>query len=294
MNPSRPDTIADSPSDSDGHSMSDGNSMSDRRTLPRRSKSRPIAVVPVLLNGGPGELRWAEATTEDVSATGLAIAIESTTPIQSRTVVIGAEFGSGRAFATMEIVSQKIDGDILRIGGRWIIGSAEDVLLPEKLRPRVDPRTLTFHYGWSEETLNEWTRLGVLRQYLVDRVLLCKRCGSIPSWRHGCHVCGSGRIHRDRLVHHFACAHVGRAADFETAAGLQCPKCRTANLIVGSDYEYIDGPVECYDCAAKGGQPTMAAMCHRCHRRFGMEEADERLLYAYHVERLDPLAFYAS
>jgi Zn finger protein HypA/HybF involved in hydrogenase expression len=194
----------------------------------------------------------------------------------------------------MEIVSQASSQDVIRIGGRWVIGTPEDVLLPDKLRPRVDPRTLTFIYGWSEETLNQWSGLGVLRQYLVDRVLLCDRCGSIPSWRNGCHVCGSGRIHRDRLVHHFACAHVGRASEFETAAGLQCPKCRSANLIVGSDYEFIEGPVECYDCGAKGGQPTMAAMCHRCHRRFSLEEAEERLLHAYHVERLDPLAFYGS
>ena len=290
MTPSRAETIATLPSIRDG-----GGPANDRRLLPRREKSQSVAVIPVLLDAGPGELQWAEATTENVSATGLAITIKATGPLQSRAVVIGADSPTGgRAFATLEITSQAIDGDSNRIGGRWAIGSAEDVLVPDKLRPRVDPRTLSFVYGWPEETLDQWTRLGVLRQYLVDRVLLCDRCGSVPSWRNGCHVCGSGRIHRDRLIHHFACAHVSRASDFETAAGLQCPKCRTAKLIVGSDFEFIEGPVECYDCGAKGGQPSMAAMCHRCHRRFGMDEAEERLLYAYHVERLDPLTFYAS
>lgn len=249
----------------------------------------------MLLDGGPGDLQWAEATTEDVSATGLSMILEGNSSLQARTVVIGAESTTGgRAFATMEIVSRATDQEGMRIGGRWAIGTPEDVLSPDRLRPRVDPRTLTFVYGSSEETLNAWARLGVLRQYLVDRVLLCNRCGSIPSWRNGCNVCGSGRIFRDRLVHHFACAHVGQASDFETVAGLQCPKCRSANLIVGSDYEFIEGPVECYDCGAKGGQPALAAMCHRCHRRFSMDEADERMLYAYHVERLDPLTFYAT
>ncbi len=290
MKPPNPNSTGQTPTLSDGQLAGE-----DRRSLPRRSQSHRVAVVPVLLDGGPGDLQWAEARTEDVSATGLSIIIQSSAPLQSRSVVIGVEAVSGgRAFATMEITSQKTEAALTRIGGQWAIGTSEDILLPEKLRPRVDPRTLTFVYGWSEDTLDEWARLGVLRQYLVDRVLLCNRCGSIPSWRNGCHVCGSGRIHRDRLVHHFACAHVGRASDFETATGLQCPKCRSANLIVGSDYEYIDGPVECYDCGAKGGQPTMAAMCHRCHRRFSMDEAEERLLFAYHVERLDPLAFYAS
>ncbi len=268
----------------------------ERRLLNRRESSHPIAVVPVLLDGGPGDLQWAEAITEDVSATGISLKMNSDTTLPCRTVVVGAEASTGgRAFGTLQIASQQQSDDgVLRIGGRWIIGSAEDVLVSDKLRPRVDPRTLSFVYGWSEETLKKWTRLGVLRQYLVDRVLLCDRCGSIPSWRNGCHVCGSGRIHRDRLIHHFACAHVDRACDFETTDGLQCPKCRTNNLIVGSDYEFIEGPVECYDCGARGGQPTMAAMCHRCHHRFSMEEAEERMLYAYHVERLDPITFYAT
>lgn len=264
--------------------------------MQRRESSHPVAVIPVLLDGGPGDLQWADAMTEDVSATGISLSLNASGTLPSRTVIIGAEAPSnGRVFATLQIVSQALGDDgILRIGGKWAIGSSDDLLVPEKLRPRVDPRTLSFVYGWSEEVLNKWSRLGVLRQYLVDRVLLCDRCGSIPSWRNGCHVCGSGRIHRDRLVHHFACAHVDRACDFETADGLQCPKCRTSSLIVGSDYEFIDGPVECYDCGARGGQPTMAAMCHRCHHRFSMDEADERQLHAYHVERLDPLTFYAT
>ena len=267
-------------------------SPSDRRQMQRRAATRPIAVVPVLLDGGPGELQWASAVTEDVAATGISLTVAANEAFPSRTVIVGAESPTGgRAFATLQIASQAIEQDTLRIGGRWVIGTTDDVLRPEKLRPRVDPRTLSFVYGWSEEILIKWARLGVLRQYLVDRVLLCDRCGSIPSWRMGCHVCGSGRTHRDRLIHHFACAHVDRASDFETADGLQCPKCRTANLIVGSDYEFIEGPVECYDCGARGGQPTMAAMCHRCHHRFSMEEAEERMLYAYHVERLDPVVF---
>lgn len=269
--------------------------LDDRRSMPRRPRRQTVAIVPVLLDGGPGELQWAEATTEDASATGLSLLLSSATPLTSRTCVIGADSPTGgRCFATMEIVSQTIADANIRLGGRWVIGTPEDVLLPERLRPRVDPRTLTFVFGFPEDTLRAWTQLGVLRQYLVDRVLLCSKCSSIPSWRNGCNLCGSGRIHRDRLVHHFACAHVGRANEFDTADGLKCPKCRTTRLIVGADFEYIEGPVECYDCGAKGGQPTMAAMCHRCHRRFSMEEAEERQLCAYHVERLDPLAFYGS
>ena len=269
--------------------------LDDRRRMPRRPHRQRVAIVPVLLDSGPGDLQWADATTEDASATGISLLLDSKSPLKSRTCVVGADSPSGgRRFATMEIMSQTPVESGIRIGGRWVIGTPDDVLLSEKLRPRVDPRTLTFAFGYADETLRQWTELGVLRQYLMDRVLLCAECSSIPSWRHGCHVCGSGRIHRDRLVHHFACAHVERASEFETAGGLRCPKCRTSKLIVGADFEYIEGPVECFDCGAKGGQPTLSAMCHRCHRRFGMDEAEERQLFGYHVERLDPLAFYGS
>ena len=290
MQPMKPTAKQQSPSPADGAVLLD-----DRRRMPRRSIRQRVAVVPVLLDGGPGDLQWAEATTEDVSATGISLLLDGASEIRSQVCVIGADSpAGGRCFGTMEIVSQRPADGGLRIGGRWIIGTPDDILLSEKLRPRVDPTTLSFAFGYPEEILKQWSKLGVLRQYLVDRVLLCGKCSSIPSWRHGCHVCGSGRIHRDRLVHHFACAHVGRSVDFETTHGLKCPKCRTNKLIVGADFEYIEGPVECFDCGAKGGQPTLAAMCHRCHRRFGLDEAEEKQLFAYHVERLDPLAFYGS
>ena len=265
--------------------------MTDRRSMPRQDVRQSVAVIPVMLDGGPGTLQWADANLRDVSASGLALHLHHEAKLTGRTLVVGVESsGGGRVFATLRIESQTHEDDgILRVGGKWAAGSNDDILAAEKLRPRVDPSTLSFVHGLPSDTLSEWARLGVLRRYLVDRVLLCDRCGSMPSWRNGCHVCGSGRIHRDRLVHHFACAHVARAVEFETAEGLQCPKCRTSSLIVGSDYEFIDGPVECCDCGARGGQPTMAAMCHCCHHRFSMEEADERSLYAYHVERLDPL-----
>lgn len=273
----------------------DSNVMPDARSMKRRSKTISLAAIPVLLDGSPGDLRWANAKTEDISATGAGIIFETELTLPGRTIVIGVDVNGGaREFITMEVVSQQVKNGRLRVGGKWAIGTPEDVFLSERLRPHVDPKTLTFVYGWSEETLKSWARLGVLRPYLVDRVLVCARCQSIPSWRNGCHACGSGRMHRDRLVHHFACAHVGRTNEFETANGLRCPKCRASNLIVGSDYEYIDGPVECHDCGANGGQPAMAAMCHRCHHRFRPEEAEEHMLHGYYVQRLDPLVLYAS
>ena len=43
------------------------------------------------------------------------------------------------------------------------------------------------------------------------------------------------------MIHHFACAHVGPLREFEGAEGLTCPKCLTKKLVVGADYEFLDG-----------------------------------------------------
>jgi len=254
------------------------------------AEQRRLAFIPLLLDSSPGALLPATAIASGSSACGLELELVAKTRIEAFAAVIGCENLLGRRlFATLMIDSQTLMGETLRIRGHWANEDRDDVLAPERLRPRVDPRSLRFVYGLPEDILDRWCDLGVMRRYLVDRVMLCDRCQAIPSWRQGCHVCGSGRITKERLVHHFACSHLDRAIEFETAEGLQCPRCGVSNLVADVDFEAIDGPVNCFDCRATGGKTVMAAMCHGCHRRFGMEDALEHSLNAYHVERLDPL-----
>lgn len=248
-----------------------------------------VAIVPVALDGRPGAVQWSEAETVDVSLEGISFSLKTERRLDTKTVVLGVDTSAGKRFGTAMLSHQDPQPGGFRVGGKWITGVAGDPLIGSNLRPRIDSRTMRFAYPCHEECLEQWHSLGVLKKYLIDRVLVCRQCETLPTWRRGCHQCGSGRIDQDRLVHHFACAHVAAASEFETPTGLHCPKCRTKNMIVGSDFEFIDGPLQCFDCDASGGLPTMSGLCHRCFDRFEHADAFEKKLYGYNVDRLDPL-----
>ena len=97
-----------------------------------------------------------------------------------------------------------------------------------------------------------------------------------------------------RLIHHFACAHVGPICDFETSEGLVCPKCRRRRLVVGSDFEYQAGASRCLDCHWSGSELEQVGQCLRCAFRFAGRQAQSLEMIGYHVHRLDPLAFIAA
>ena len=138
------------------------------------------------------------------------------------------------------------------------------------------------------------TALGVLRPEFLDRVVVCPQCSAVATVRSGCRMCGSARLGNVKLMHHFACAHVGHVADFEREGRIICPKCRTRDLVVGADFEYLDGPFECEECSSSDANFEWVAHCLDCQLRFPIHQAVEQELIAYHVERLDPLAYLAS
>ena len=228
----------------------------DRRVTPRQRWTAPLVVIPIMPDHRPGNLQWADATSVDISASGLGFIVGNQTPVESDRVVIGADVASGRAFATLRIESKvPTDDGRYRIGGSWQLGTVDDILAEYKLRPRVNAESMTFEFGWPNELLLAWSEVGVLRQYLVDRMLVCNQCHAIPSWRMGCKVCGSGRIHREQ-------------SKTNQRAAMQ---------------------IECFDCGSRNCSSAMSGMCHICNHRFDTKIAVEQLVYAFHVERLNPV-----
>ena len=135
---------------------------------------------------------------------------------------------------------------VVCVGSRFG-GQAQEILQPENLAPNFHAERLSFTRRYPEDMLKKWVALGVLYQASLDRVQLCPKCRGLPSFRPGCLQCGSADVSNDRLMHHFACAHVGLIGDFETPAGLVCPKCRTRSLVARADYEYLVGTYVCPD-----------------------------------------------
>ncbi len=154
-------------------------------------------------------------------------------------------------------------------------------LPPQSMIPSLNTRSLQFSYRLDESHLHDGVQRGTLRPHLMDRALVCPRCESLPSFRHGCPCCGSGRIEQESLIHHFACANVGRVEAFETDQGIVCPKCRVRHLTVGADFEYQQGPLRCLDCHWSPSELELIGHCLRCEFRFPAHQARVKDMIAY-------------
>jgi hypothetical protein len=263
----------------------------DHRTSSPRKLLVSLMVIPVRLDQSPGDVRFSSHASFDPSGQSLAIMLDRTDSFAAQFAVVGANLdGPGTAFAMMMVQSQQLIGDQRRIDLSNLKDPAMDILSEQHLAPRIDAKHFRIRHGYPEDVLAQWESLGVFRKYLVDRILVCPQCGSIPTWRHACPKCGSARHQRTRLVHHFACAHVDHADSFQsTQQGLRCPKCRATGLIAGTDFQYVAGPLNCFDCELNGGQPVLSCLCHCCLQRFDPSSATEQELHGYHVDRLDLL-----
>ena len=95
----------------------------------------------------------------------------------------------------------------------------------------------------------------------------------VAAYRHfvtACRKCGSARVKRDELIHHYACAHVDYGVDISA-------QWRTARLsrnvvpprlVVGSDFEYLEGQYQCLDCQWQDSSLESIAHCLKCNYRF--------------------------
>ena len=129
---------------------------------------------------------------------------------------------------------------------------------------------------------------------LLDCLLACPDCGGLPTFRRGCRACSSTSVTRQRLLHHFACAHVGPQHEFEDQQQLVCPKCRTNRLVVGTDVEYLSSPYQCLDCDWSDVSLETIGRCMACGSEFTEAAAFEEEMVGYHVERLELLDIVAG
>jgi Thaumarchaeal output domain 1 len=267
----------------------------DRRSESRYVVCRTVVAVPLLPDG---RLDWAQridGVSVDLSADGIGFELATDRGLAAGRLAIGVEDRSGKMQCEgIEICrAEQVSPSRMRVGARFG-GPAHELLRPENLIPTLDPQTMQFTTRFSPETLRNWVELGLLRPVVMDRVQLCPKCRSLPTFRQGCRACGSGRVVSERLIHHFACAHVAPVRDFETDGGLVCPKCRTRHLIVGADYEYSNGPYHCLACQWTDTELEQVAHCLRCGFRFPGHQALEQELVGYDANRLDVLALLAA
>jgi GGDEF domain-containing protein len=83
-------------------------------------------------------------------------------------------------------------------------------------------------------------------QELIDRIRLCRQCGSGHlNYIDVCNECHSLDIQRQPSLHCFTCGHIGAQGQFLKDGALVCPNCLTRLRHIGTDY---DRPLENYSC----------------------------------------------
>ncbi len=169
-------------------------------------------------------------------------------------------------------------------------GVGELVLADEARVPTLNGEFFQYRLPYAESVYESWSRAGILKRTVLDRVLVCGKCRSVATFRFACRQCGSGRVAHKMLAHHFACAFVAPVSEFETAETLKCPNCQTKHLVAGTDFEYMPGENECDVCGWSDRELEQTGHCLNCDSRFAAHKAVEQELVGYHVERLASLA----
>ncbi len=268
---------------------------SDRRQTPRYLVTRPLLAIPVLPDGTPDRNGVCEAFSVDFAIGGIGLQISNRGTIPSRNWVMGVEcncndgHGVRFHFANMLLKNAFYPQGGVRMGTQFQPPDA-DLFRSANLIPSLQASTGRMAPGLSAHALEQWAELGVLKRKVYHRINTCPECQGVAAVGSGCHDCGSPHMEYRELIHHFACAYVGEAAEFERDGMHACPKCLMDSLVAGADFEVIKSQYECTDCSYSGSEVEHVGTCLHCKVRFPIRMAIEEEVVGYDVDRLDILA----
>lgn len=266
----------------------------DRRHHKRVEFVRPIELIPIGLDGTLNLSRRLIGQSRDISVNGLAVDVPIGDWHLSQQLLLGLHWQNAVQYEGVVIKRVMPDDRGIFLGAEFG-GIAHELIAHETLLPTFDRELLMFVLPESPTLCENWASAGVVTKTLLDRILVCPRCCSVPTARNACRKCGSGRTSNDRLIHHFQCAYVGLAQEFDAGHGAQaCPKCRATQLVVGADFEFLTGQNRCQSCGWRDSENELFGHCLRCDCRFELHQAREQELHSYHVRRLAPLAILAE
>ena len=266
-----------------------------QRKQARYEIARPVTCYPVLQSHEVSSSSAIEGTSIDIGVGGMKMLLghkgESFKGIE---LLVGIEQNNGsRDFIAGTVINEEANeyGTEIALGFR---GYLHEVLAKEQIHPTLNTDEMQYVIPYPDAMLASLCRVGAASSVELDQILLCPNCHGVPTFRYGCSRCLSSNVNASRMIHHFACANVDFTEVFEVEDGLQCPKCRMRRMIVGSDYEYLDGPNMCYDCGQSNLEKIQIGHCLSCGNRFPAETAFEMNVQGYSVCRLDILAFVNS
>ena len=267
-----------------------GNQQVNRRQSVRYDLSLPAFCYPVLANGEVDHSACLEAIVDNISAGGIRLLTQGAQPSPGQTLLIGIETpSSGWQFASGSVTCCKKNQRNMVEVSACFDGYLHELLQNEMVFPVLDRTEMQFRLPYPERTLSSLCKIGAATELVLDHVTVCPQCQGVPTVRTGCSLCLSSKVQATRMIHHFPCANVDFVEKFETESGLRCEKCRTQNLVIGSDYEYLDGPNQCQDCGNSNLAEIQIGHCLNCEHRFPWDTGTVLEITGYRVNRLDSL-----
>ena len=175
--------------------------------------------------------------------------MDAAQPYVGLDLIIGVESSGGPlAFCAGTVVASKRNSRGMTEVNLRFGGYMHELLQNDLIFPVLDRAQMQFGLPFPDRTLASLCKVGAAAAEIFDSMLVCPHCQALPTLRNGCSLCLSSNVQSSRMIHHFSCANVDFVEQFETSDGLYCQKCRTRHMIIGSDYEYLDGPNQCEDC----------------------------------------------
>jgi hypothetical protein len=237
----------------------------------------PVEVIPVDADGLPALGQRGRGTATLIAADLVLVNLE--TEPQLPALVVGVRTGHDllRYFGIDVQTTSRLSTGEFQVQGQ-VGGLADALLQPKNLTPRFHFDTMTFTFGFAASVLHRWEAAGVLQSVVIDRLLLCPRCHGLPTFRHGCRNCGSGRVHRLPLD----CGDAKPTNGISTA--LANPQSRSVQVQTKPRFAY-----RCAECQGEELELVPVNQCLHCDHRFAADEGYELVLRGYRVARLDLL-----
>lgn len=154
---------------------------------------------------------------------------------------------------------------------------------------------LTTNLDFDEEQkalkiLNAAEQEDLLTGEFLESLYLCNTCSNAyMHFRESCPFCSSTNLKTEDLIHHFPCAYVGPASDFEgdtDRGSMVCPKCNRYLKHIGVDYDKPSVMYNCMNCDHSFQDPLVKAKCYNCGSDTRVEHLSKSTLKEYRMTEL--------
>ena len=262
----------------------------EHRAMARYDVTMPVVCFPLLPSLEVNSEGRIDGIVVDISEEGIGLNVAAGKATVGDSWLLAVEVDNvGWQFANIQIVGSRRAGAFQKVHGKFE-GPFQKLFSFETLWPKLNKQYFRYEFAYSDAVLTSLSAIGAIQRVVMDEALCCPDCLALPTVRRGCSICLSNETEQSKMIHHFACAHVDFIDQFDQGEEIMCPKCLGRKMIVGADYEYLEGPVQCRECGHNDLEEIMIGHCLHCSSRFPFDNAVSIEVLGYRVNRLDPLA----